>query len=209
MYSQTFHQTPDGSVGKPPRESDSNHETSSLLIQWLKSYTGFSLQWFTQKSTQKSHQSRTLFRGTKVTFKEQAAAHSTGSLQQNQDTREWKLRLGSESRRNEAWCSSTGKSIGEARAEWIQGCTRRSPRSRARRTKTGQQQPCARTASRAGRTKCALRQGKSIWRTGEQNLRPTDQRPKKPARSSSRAEIIEPGPEKNASLERRMRYNED
>jgi hypothetical protein len=39
---------------KSPRKNDLNHETSSLLIQRLKSYTDFSLQRFTQKSTQKS-----------------------------------------------------------------------------------------------------------------------------------------------------------
>jgi hypothetical protein len=45
-----------GAFGKPPQESDLNHESSSLLIQWLKHYTGISLQWFTQNtSTNRNH----------------------------------------------------------------------------------------------------------------------------------------------------------
>jgi hypothetical protein len=36
-----------GAFRKPPRERNSNHETLSLSIRWLKNYTGFSLQRFT------------------------------------------------------------------------------------------------------------------------------------------------------------------
>jgi hypothetical protein len=42
-----------GTFGKPPRENNLNHESSSLLIRRLKKCTSFTLQRFTQRNSMK------------------------------------------------------------------------------------------------------------------------------------------------------------